>query len=196
LKYNASLTADNRHEDKNYYPSTESVYPGVATIVLDEDAQGLEEPILKPAQPKLFSTLHTDVAPTLRCSNEFMLGLMERPELIRNVAILGAMHCGKTLLVDVLVEAALVVDWNPAKEVRYTDTRVDEQERELSVKSSPISLVLPDSRGKSYMLNLIDCPGHVNFSDEVSTSLRACDAAIIVVDAVEGLMMSAERLIR
>ncbi len=73
--------------------------------------------------------------------------------------------------------------------MRYTDTRLDEQKRGLSIKSCPVSLLLEDSRGKSFLLNLLDCPGHVGFSDESSAGLRISDGALIVVDAVEGVMI-------
>lgn len=62
--------------------------------------------------------------------------------------------------------------FDPTKEVRYTDTRVDEQQRALSVKSCPVSMVLESTAGKSYLLNLIDCPGHVNFVDESVAAMR------------------------
>ena len=59
-----------------------------------------------------------------------------------------------------------------------------------------MSLVLPDSRDKHYLINLYDTPGHVNFSDEVCSALRISDGILIVVDAVEGVMMNTERFIR
>jgi translation elongation factor EF-G len=59
-----------------------------------------------------------------------------------------------------------------------------------------MSLVLPDSRDKHYLINLFDTPGHVNFSDEVCASLRACDGMLLVVDVVEGVMLNTERMIR
>ncbi len=62
--------------------------------------------------------------------------------------------------------------FDPTKEVRYTDTRVDEQARGLSVKSCPVSMVLESTTGKSFLLNLIDCPGHVNFVDESIAAMR------------------------
>lgn len=65
-----------------------------------------------------------------------------------------------------------VQPFDPKKEVRYTDTRVDEQQRGLSVKSCPVSMVLESTSGKSYLLNLIDCPGHVNFVDESVAAMR------------------------
>jgi len=66
----------------------------------------------------------------------------------------------------------------------------------ISLKSTPMSLVLPDSREKHYLINLYDTPGHVNFSDEVCASLRACDGVLLVVDVVEGVMINTERFIR
>jgi U5 small nuclear ribonucleoprotein component len=71
------------------------MYVGVRTITLDEDAQELEEPIIKPIKPKVFSVLEK-VIPTLTYSTEFMLGLLSNPLLIRNIVLLGQFHHGKT----------------------------------------------------------------------------------------------------
>jgi U5 small nuclear ribonucleoprotein component len=57
-------------------------------------------------------------------------------------------------------------DWDFGADIKYMDNRLDEQERGLSVKAVPISLVLPNLSGKSYLMNIIDTPGHVNFCDE------------------------------
>lgn len=183
------------HEDKQYYPEASSVYPGAATVVLDEDAQPLEEPILKPETVKTFSVLESD-PPKKTYSDVFLRGLMERPELIRNVAVIGTLHSGKTILLDSMVQHAHSVDWDPSLEYRYSDSRTDEQERHLSIKSTPVTLVLPDSRGKSWLVTCLDCPGHTNFTDEVSASLRASDGVVLVVDALEGVLASTDRLIR
>jgi 116 kDa U5 small nuclear ribonucleoprotein component len=82
------------------------------------------------------------------------------------------------------------------REPRYTDTRDDEQTRGLSIKSCPVSLVLPSAAGKSFLINVVDTPGHVNFEAEAAAAMRACDGAVLVVDAVEGVMMQTERLAR
>jgi U5 small nuclear ribonucleoprotein component len=190
--------ADNRivlHEDKKYYPEAEEVFPGVKTVTLDQDAQDLKEPIIKPIKPKNFSVLQKE-APALVYEADFLTSLMKTPTLIRNVAILGQLHHGKTLFVDTLVQATHALDWDPSKEVRYTDTRKDEQDRQLSIKSTPVSLVLESVEGKSYLLNILDCPGHVNFSDEATAALRVADGAVIVIDAVEGVMLNTERMIK
>lgn len=107
---------------------------------------------------------------------------------------MGHLHSGKTLLADMLVEAThpSLQTLNPESErhLRYTDTRLDEQERGISIKSVPVSLVLEDSAGKSFLCNVVDTPGHVNFSDELTAGLRLADAAVLVVDAAEGVMVS------
>lgn len=59
-----------------------------------------------------------------------------------------------------------------------------------------MSLLLPDSNGKNYLMNIYDTPGHVNFTDEVCCALRISDGAIVVVDAVEGVMMGTEKTIK
>ena len=183
------------HEDKKYYPDADEVYPGVRTVTLDEDAQDITEPIIKPIKSKKFSVLEKTI-PVLNYSTEFMTSLMQTPTLIRNIAILGHFHHGKTVFVDTLVQATHEVPWDPVKEVRYTDVRKDEQARELSVKATPVTVVMESLSGKSFLLNILDCPGHVNFSDESTAALRAVDGAVIVIDAIEGVMLATERLIK
>lgn len=184
------------HEDKKYYPDASEIYPGVKTVTLEEDAQKLSEPIIKPIKVKNFSVLSNTTMPALKYSTDFMATLMNTPTLIRNIAILGHLHSGKTLFVDHLVQSIHEIEWDPSKEIRFTDTRKDEQARNLSIKSTFVSLVLENLKSKSFLFNILDCPGHVNFSDESTAALRIMDGAVIVIDAVEGVMMSTERLIK
>jgi U5 small nuclear ribonucleoprotein component len=183
------------HEDKKFYPEADEVYPNAETLVMEEDSQPLEEPIIASVKVKTFSQAEKDV-PKTTYAPEFMAGLMKTPQLVRNIAVLGHLHHGKTLFVDMLIEQTHDEAWDPAKERRYCDTRHDEQQRNISIKSTPTSLVLPSSKGKSYLVNLIDCPGHVNFSDEATAGLRVSDGVVIVVDAIEGVLSNTERLLK
>lgn len=201
VRMDMSSTAIVLHEDKKFYPDAEEVYPGVQVLVQDEDTQGIEEPIIKPVEIKVFSKLYED-APNLRYSVNFLNSLTARPMLMRNVALVGHLHHGKTTLLDILIDRTfeqpkrteLARKYAKASP-RYCDTRIDEQERKLSIKSCPTSLVLEDGRGKTYLINTIDCPGHVNFLDETTAALQAADGVLLVVDAVEGPMISTRRAI-
>lgn len=82
------------------------------------------------------------------------------------------------------------------QQIHFTDTRYDEQARGISIKMMPMSLVMQGSSGKSYLLNLMDTPGHVNFNDEVTAAMRLADGVLLVVDAVEGVMVVTDRLVK
>lgn len=184
------------HEDKNYYPSAEEVYGEAEVVVGDEDTQSLETPIIAPIKHKQFVHAEKEV-PVTTFDYKFLAGLMDHPSLIRHVGVVGQLHHGKTSFVDIFVEQTHPhLRINPHLALRYTDTRFDEQKRQLSIKSCPVSLVLPSSTGKHFLLNLIDTPGHVNFSDEQSAALRLVDGAVIIVDAVEGVMAQTARSIK
>ena len=183
------------HEDKAYYPSAAEVFPEAETLVQDEDTQPLTQPILAPVVARAFSVLESE-PPATSYRPEFLAALMARPQLMRNVVVAGHLHHGKTSLLDLLVESTHDVPWDPAASVRYTDARKDEQLRGVSIKATPVSLVLEDSRGKSFLANLLDTPGHPNFSDEVSAGLRVADGVVLCVDAVEGVLVSTERVVR
>ncbi|GAA0147488.1 translation elongation factor [Lithospermum erythrorhizon] len=185
-------------EDKKYYPTAEEVYgEEVETLVMDEDELPLETPIIKPVRNLKFELGVKDSSTYV--STQFLLGLMSNPSLVRNVALVGHLHHGKTLFMDMLIEQTHHIstfDEKSEKHMRYTDTRVDEQERRISIKAVPMTLVLEDSNSKSYLCNVMDTPGHSNFSDEMTAALRLADGAVLIVDAAEGVMVNTERAIR
>ena len=192
------------HEDKQYYPTAQQVYgEDVETMVQEEDAQPLTQPIIAPVEQKKFTIQEADLPP-VHFDRSFMTDLMNFPEQIRNIAFAGHLHHGKTALMDMLVlETHDIMDRLERKtgkkrdeQLRYTDVHMLERERGLSIKSAPMSLVLQSSRGKSHLLNIIDTPGHVNFVDEVASSLRLADGVVLVVDVVEGVQVNTEQIIK
>ncbi|XP_033913934.1 116 kDa U5 small nuclear ribonucleoprotein component isoform X1 [Acipenser ruthenus] len=185
------------HEDKKYYPTAEEVYgPEVETIVQEEDTQPLTEPIIKPVKTKKFTLMEQELPSTVY-DMEFLADLMDSPELIRNVTLCGHLHHGKTCFVDCLIEQTHPeIRKRDDQDLRYTDILFTEQERGVGIKSTPVTMVLPDSRDKSYLFNIMDTPGHVNFSDEVTSGIRISDGIVLFIDAAEGVMLNTERLIK
>ncbi|KXG51134.1 Translation elongation/initiation factor/Ribosomal, beta-barrel [Penicillium griseofulvum] len=192
------------HEDKQYYPSAQQVYgEDVETMVQEEDAQPLSEPIIAPVQQKKFAITETELPP-VHFSREFMSDLLNFPEQTRNVAIVGHLHHGKTAFMDMLVKQTHDLTERLEKrtgrkreeQLRYTDVHFLERERGVSIKSAPMSLVLPSTKGKSHLLNLLDTPGHVNFVDEVAASIRLADGVVLVVDVIEGVQANTEQIIK
>lgn len=183
------------HEDKKYYPDAEEVFGDAEAIVQIEDTQPITEPIITPVRSKNFDLLEKKM-PETTFTFDFLAGMMDKPELIRNVCFLGAVHHGKTLFMDMLVQETHQKDWKLNKEYRYTDSRLDEQDRHVTIKASPMSLVLPDSREKSFLVNLFDTPGHSNFLDELVAGMRCADGIVLFVDAVTGLTAHVQRMMK
>lgn len=192
------------HEDKQYYPTAQQIYgEDVETMVQEEDAQPLTQPIIAPVTQKKFQVQEADLPP-VHYSREFMSDLLSFPEGIRNIAVAGHLHHGKTAFVDMLVMQTHDLQDRMDKRIgrrrdeqlRYTDTHFLERERGISIKAAPISMVMQGTRGKSHILNIIDTPGHVNFVDEVASSLRLVDGVVLVVDVVEGVQINTEQVIK
>lgn len=134
--------------------------------------------------------------------------LHSQTDHIRNFCILAHVDHGKTTLSDSLVCSNGVISPKLAGKLRYLDSTEEEQKRGITMHSSAISLIFCSGKAPSkheneghspssvsldqagddrYLVNLVDSPGHIDFSSDVSTATRLCDGALIIVDVLEGM---------
>eukprot|EP00924_Labyrinthula_sp_SR-Ha-C_P002720 maker-scaffold_13-snap-gene-5.0-mRNA-1 protein AED:0.02 eAED:0.02 QI:0/0/0/0.5/1/1/2/0/948 len=144
--------------------------------------------------------------------------LQHKTEQIRNICILAHVDHGKSSIADCLLSSNGILSPRLVASLRYLDSRDDEQDRGITMESSAISLLFrhqnlnlkalrdtssrinepnpPSSVLTDYLINLIDSPGHVDFSSDVSSAIRLCDGALVVVDSVEGVGVQTHEVIK
>ncbi|ODV92382.1 hypothetical protein CANCADRAFT_86108 [Tortispora caseinolytica NRRL Y-17796] len=188
------------HEDKQYYPDSREVFgANVQVLHKTEDTRNIDEPIVNPKVHNNFN-LEESQLPETYYSKKFLIDNLPFSEWSRTIAVVGDFRSGKTSVIDSLVyqthDLPLFIGKRQDEQLRYTDIHQYERDRGLTINANPIILLLPNSKGKSHLVNFIDTPGHPDFYDQTTCAMELCDGIMLVIDVITGLQPSTYPIIR
>ena len=128
-------------------------------------------------------------------STQEIMNTIKNKDQVRNFGVIAHVDHGKTTMSDSLLAASGMISPSVAGQALALDSMDLEQQRQMTIKAANVTLYY-EQEGKPYVLNMIDTPGHIDFTGRVTRSLRAIDGAVVVTDSVEGVMTQTETVTR
>ncbi|MEM3172676.1 MAG: GTP-binding protein, partial [Candidatus Nitrosotenuis sp.] len=128
-------------------------------------------------------------------ATEQILKIIKDKDRIRNFGVIAHVDHGKTTMSDNLLGYAGIISPQAAGRALALDSMKLEQDRQMTIVQANVTLLF-EKGGKEYVINMIDTPGHIDFTGRVTRSLRAIDGAVVVSDSVEGIMTQTETVTR
>jgi elongation factor 2 len=128
-------------------------------------------------------------------STQDILRIINNKEQIRNFGVIAHVDHGKTTMSDSLLAASGIISPSVAGQALALDSMKLEQNRQMTIRGANVTLFY-ENEGKEYVINMIDTPGHIDFTGRVTRALRAIDGVVVVSDSVEGIMTQTETVTR